>query len=100
MLPRSDSLASVYSQCLARDPTSVLARKEENAAHNVLRRAEPFERDILNEPALSLLAVGFPLPFGRGIRSDETGSHVIHRDAPAPKFVRQLSRQSDLPRLS
>ena len=66
---------------------------------DIVGRAEPFHRDILNQPLLALLPHRFPLTLGGRIGADEARRDVVDRDVPRSEFVRELTRQADLPGL-
>ena len=86
-------------QHLAGDPAGIVGREEQHAVGDVVGRAEPLQRDAIDERALALLAVRLPLPLGRRVGAHEARRDVVDGDAPRPELVGELAREADLRRL-
>ena len=62
----------------------------------ILRRAETAEGDAIQQRALAVRAIGLPLPFGRGVRANETGSNVVDSDPPRSELVGELASEAEV----
>src|SRR5262245_19964372 len=73
---------SIDRQHLAGDPAGIVRGEEHHGVSDILRRAEALQRNGLHQLALPDLTVGFPLPLGGRVGTDEARSDVVDRDAP------------------
>src|SRR3954451_24510526 len=89
-----EGTATVDRDHLAGQPRG--SAQEHDAVGDVLRPAEPPERDPLQERALPLLSVGVPLRDRRRDREDEPRRDRVDRNAERAELVRRLAREPEL----
>src|SRR5712692_934852 len=92
-------VAAVDADGLPGDVRRVIGEKEDDGARDLLREAEPTERDRVEQAPLPGRAHGFPLPLGGRIRANEARRHAVHADAMGAQLARGLAGEADEARL-